>query len=271
VTPEQQQLAIWGGGILAVIVAGASVLAWRGGELDAQAAKARQLQADYGKLYHPETPKDGIPAPDAERDLLRAKDLQSEELEKAETSLVVEMRGSYLVGDLVSAVHQVYADHQTIRQTAQMKKVALPQALPYDSPLDQDDARRAVQLANLYLYRAVLDQCIRCGVQRVNSVAPGKAEQDPTGGYVLLSCDFDVDGTYESGQHLLLSLLESHRAGIGLSSLAMDAPAEGRQHLRFTASLITPARAGFVGEAPKRAAEPAGQPRVVPRGRLGGG
>ena len=128
-TPDQKQLAIWGGGTLALIVVGAAALAARGGTLDAQMAKAGKLHKDYTELYHPDHPKDGIPAPEAERDLMRAKDLQSEELDKAEATLVVELHGSYADGDQVSAGHQVTADHYAIKQTAQMKHVALPPSL----------------------------------------------------------------------------------------------------------------------------------------------
>jgi hypothetical protein len=269
-TPDQKQLALWGGGTLALIVVGSAWLAARGGELDLRRAKAGQLAKDYATLYHPETPKDGVPAADAERDLARAKDLQTEQLDKAEAALVVDLPGSYKTGDLVSAGHQVYADHQTIRQTAQMKRVALPASLPYDAPLDQDDAKRAVQLGNLYLYRAVLDQCIKAGVARVNSVAPGKAEADPTGSYASFSCAFDVEGTYESAQMLMQALIESQRAGIGLGAVALDAPSEGRQHVAFTATMITPMRAGLAIDAPRKPGE-AAPTRAVPRGRLGGG
>jgi hypothetical protein len=269
-TPDQREIAIWGGGTLAIIVVGAAVLTWRGGELDAVGVKAGNLHADYVKLYHPDKPGDGILAAEAERDLVRAKDLQSEQLEKADTVLVADLPASYAAIDLVSAGHQVYADHQSIHQTAQMKHVALPASLPYDAPLDADPAKRALQLGNLYLYRAVLDQCIRVGVAKVNSVAPGKAESDPTGSYVLLSCDFDVEGSYESAVQLLQALIETQRAGIGVASLAMDVPAEKTQHLRFTASLIAPTRPGFSVEPPRKAAESTPTTRPPLRGRLGG-
>jgi hypothetical protein len=268
-TPDQRELGIWGGGALAIIVIGSAVLAWRGGELDTAAAKARQLHGDYLKLYHPDKPGDGVPVAEAERDLLRAKDLQSEQLEKADTMLVAALPASYAQTDLVSAGHQVYADHQSIHQTAQMRRVALPASLPYDAPLDADPAKRALQLGNLYLYRAVLDQCIRVGVAKVNSVAPGKPEGDPTGSYVLLSCEFDVEGSYESVVQLMQALIETQRAGVGVAALAMDASGEKSQHLRFTASLITPSRPGFAVEPPRKAdTAPAARPPV--RGRLGG-
>jgi hypothetical protein len=270
-TPEQRELGIWGGATLAIIVAGSAVLAWRGGDLDAVGAKARQLHGDYLKLYHPDKPGDGVPAAEAERDLVRAKDLQGEQLEKADGLLVADLPGSYAAAmDLTSAGHQVYADHQTIHQTAQMKHVALPASLPYDAPLDADAAKRALQLGNLYLYRAVLDQCIRVGVAKVDAVTPGKPEGDPTGSYVRLTCDFEVEGSYDSVMQLMQALLETQRAGIGLAALAMDAPSDRVQRMRFTASLITPTRPGFSAEAPRKPAETAPTTRPSPRGRLGG-
>ncbi len=276
-TPDQKLLVIWGGAIVAIIVVGLSVLTMRAGSLGTTIAQASELHGRYVKLYHPDTPKDGIPVADAVRELSRAKEQQAQMLEKVESAMVPELPRSYLASEVTSASAQVHADHMAIKQRAQSQHMELPATLPYDSGLDPDEAKRRTQLAYLYLYRAVLDQCLDAGVTKVGTISPGKAEIDPTGNYQLLACDFEIDVPYADGQTLLLNLLQAQtKLGIGVQNLSIEQVAENRQHLRLTASLITaahPDAAASDGER-KPAESPIAPPMTAPKPvtrRLGGG
>jgi len=241
-TPVQRTLALWGGGTAALLIVMLVFLGVRGSTESDLDGEAEKLYADYLRLYHPDKPNDGLPAADAERALTQAQDMQLEALTKAESVLVPELPRPYRTMDVNEADAQVHADYQAIHQLSQSHRIKLPEDLPFLSGLDQDPARRSVQLAKLYLYRAVLDRCMDAGVHRVINVLPGKAVLDPTGSYMQVSCVFTVETHYEGGQALLQELLRADAIGIGISSLSIEKISDVMQNMQFTANLLYPVR-----------------------------
>jgi hypothetical protein len=242
VTPVQRSLAIWGGGTLVILIIGVVALAIRGSTLDDLNGEAGKLYADYVRLYHPDKPNDGLPESDTERELTRAKDLQADALNKAEATLVPELSPAYTNTAVNEADAQVHADYQAIRQLADSRKVRLPSNLPFTQGLDQDPNRRSLQLATLYLYRAVLDRCIQSGVTKIIGVTPDKAILDPSKSYMQVSCLFSLETHYEAGQKVLQELLKASNLGIGLSALHLEQKTDVVQSMIFTATLLYPVR-----------------------------
>jgi hypothetical protein len=241
-TSVQRSLAIWGGGTLLILIVGVIALAIRGASLDELSAQAAKLHGDYVRLYHPDKPNDGLPESDTERELTRAKDLQSDALNKAEATLVPDLSLAYTNTAVNEADAQVHADYQAIRQLASSHKVSLPGNLPFTQGLDQDPNRRSLQLATLYLYRAVLDRCIQSGVSKIIGVTPDKAILDPSKSYMQVSCLFSMETHYEAGQKVLQELLKASNLGIGLSTLHLEQKTDVVQSMIFTATLIYPVR-----------------------------
>jgi hypothetical protein len=278
-TPERMSLMIWGGGGLLVVVLGWVWLGMRGADLDQARAKANDLHQRYVTLYHPDDPQQGAPVATAVAAAQLAMHNQQDDLARAENALVPDLLPQYRNLDLTSGATQVHIDHVAIRQRAQRQKMKLPSSLPLDNGLDPDEGKRAVQLAQLYLYRAVIDQCLESGVSRVDSVQLGHAESDPSGSYAVLTCDFELAATFEHGEMLLQNLLLAHKLGIGVLAVAIDGGQGDLQHLHLTASLITlnrdklqapAAPAQAAGPAPAGAATTTPAGTTIPHRRLGG-
>ncbi len=269
-TPERQQLAIWGGGAGALVLIAVILLMVRGGSLNQAQSRVRTAHAAYEKLYHPDTAKDGRPVAEVLHELAAAKDRQDDALRRGENLLVPELPKSYQDADLVRGAAQVSADHNAVRKKAQAQNMKLPVALPFDGGLDRDESLRTRQLAYLYLYRAVLDHCITAGVTKVQTVAIGGGSADLSGAYALLTCDLDLELSYDATQRLLTALNQASAQGLGLRSIDLLHNRDGKQKLKLTVGLLTPNRPGWQLKPEKTdaGAKPAGGGRL---GRLGGG
>jgi hypothetical protein len=284
-TPDQRALAVWGGGGGACVILGCVVLFMRGGTLSELIPRATALHAGYTKLYHPDRPTDGVPAAEALQEAMRTKERQESELRRAEAVLVPELPKPYVATGVNAGSATIHADHAMMRSRSQSQSIPLPATLPLDGGLDKDEAKQAIQLAQLYLYRAVVDQCFDAGVSKITAITPGGSEADPSGSYLILTCDFDIEASYEAGQQLLQNLLQAHKSGIGVKAVGIDQAREGKQKLKVTASLLTANRFGVKPSEAPRAVAPKAAPVAAPtpapapdapvkasppRGRLGG-
>ncbi|MBA3710265.1 MAG: hypothetical protein H0W83_15750, partial [Planctomycetes bacterium] len=172
-TPDQRVLVVWGGVGGAIIVVGCIALAMRGSTLSEITPRARSQHATYLKLYHPDRPQEGMPAAEALQELNKAKERQDNALHKVEAALVPDLPKGYLGNEVNSAAATIHADHATMKTRAQSQQMGLPSTLPLDSGPDKDEGKRAIQLAQLYLYRAVVDQCLDAGVSKITAITPG--------------------------------------------------------------------------------------------------
>jgi len=245
-TPDRATLYVWGGGALFVVIVGWAWLSFRSGELAAAQAKSDDLNRRYIALFHPDqaavSGPNGVAIADAVKAAQVAAHKQQDDAAAVENALVPELLPQYRNSDPTSGATLIHIDHLAIIQRASRQKMKLPSSLPLDSGLDGDDAKRAIQLAQLYLYRAVIDQCLDSGVARVDTVTLGKAESDPSGTYEILTCDFELAARFENGQMLLQNLLLAHKLGIGVASLSIEPTHEDLQKIHLTASLIIPNR-----------------------------
>ncbi|MBA3936863.1 MAG: hypothetical protein H0X38_05325 [Planctomycetes bacterium] len=271
-TPEQRTLAIWGGGFAVAVIAGWIVLGARGETLAQKQGQAEELEKKYQDLY----PEEGLVAADARTKWKASLDLQEAALHEAETALVPPLPRAYTDTELGTASAQVHTDLQYLKQKGQRQGAKMPAALPFEEGLDQDPLQRAIQLAQLHLYREVVDACLEAGTLRLGSVHVVKGPTDPQGKYALMLCDLELDLTFEQVDQLLLDLVQKqHRKGIGLRSLSLDQARDGSQHVGLTVSLMVandPAW-GLKAEVPKAGAKPG---TAAPAGgsrlnRLGGG
>ncbi|MBA3684351.1 MAG: hypothetical protein H0W72_03835 [Planctomycetes bacterium] len=263
----QKILAIWCAGAVLVLVVFGVLLGIRGEELDTQRAKAATLHGEYLGMY----PAQGEPAKDAQHRLKRLTDIQQLALKDAETALVPALPGDYQPTDINRASDRVRADLASLKQRAERQKIALPAALPFETGLDSDDGKRALQLAQFYLYKQVLGIAMDCGVPRIGLVKEGKASRDASGTYAVITCDFTIEAPYAAAAQLLTSMREAHGQGIGLRDLVLSQGKDGNT-ASFSASLITvnnPAwQLGSDGAAPAKGAGAA--PATRTRSRLGG-
>ena len=271
-TPEQRTLSIWGGGFAVALIAGWIVLGSRGETLAQKQGQADELEKKYQDLY----PEQGLLAADARSKWKASLDLQEAALHEAETAIVPALPRAYTDTELGTASAQVHTDLQYLKQKGQRQGAKMPAALPFEEGLDQDSVQRAMQLAQLHLYREVVDACLEAGTSRLGSVHVAKGPTDPQGKYALMLCDLELDLTFEQVDQLLLDLVQKqHRKGIGLRSLSLDQARDGSQHIGLTVSLVLandPAW-GLKAEVPKGGAKPGTAP---PAGgsrlnRLGGG
>jgi hypothetical protein len=241
-TPDQRELALWGGGTWALVLIGLVALYTRSGTLGALKDADDKLYSDYRTLYHPDSPKEGAYVTDCEADLTKVKDLQGEQLGLAEAELVPALPDSYCSTNLIENQSIISTDANILSTDAMSRGVVIPAKGPYPQ-LDENPAIRMRQMAELYLYRMVIKQCIDAKVMRVTAVAVQPAGVDPTRSYNVYACQFDLDASFESGQHLIESLAGSGKQGISMSQLALAPtstdPAR-RQRLRFIATLIAP-------------------------------
>jgi hypothetical protein len=241
-TPDRATLYVWGGGALVVVIVGWAWLSFRSGELAAAQAKSDDLNRRYIALFHPDqaaaSPPNGVAITDAVKAAQVAAHKQQDDAAAVENALVPDLLPQYRNSDPTSGANMVRMDHLAIIQRAQRQKMKLPATLPLDSGLDSDDTKRAIQLAQLYLYRAVIDQCLESGVTRVDAVTLGKAEADPSASYEIMTCEFELAARFENGQMLLQNLLLAHKLGIGVASLSIEPTHEDLQKIHLVASLI---------------------------------
>lgn len=271
-TRDQQQLAIWCGGGVALLIIAGLVFGMRAGTLGESRAKADGLYEDYRKLY----PDQGTPADEALKAAQLLRDHQGQARKEAESRLVATLPADYQRSGVNDAAAKLGSDVTALKQRAERQKITLPTALPYESGLDQDPAKSSLQLANLYLYKQVLDTCMDAGVTKVVSVKDGKSHRDASGLYAVVTCEIAVEGSYEALAALLDSLRAKHEAGIGVRELRLS---QGQQacSAAITTSLLTinnPAwqLAAEAGSPAKRPAATATAPAEQPkRSRLGGG
>ncbi len=247
-SPAGRDLLIWGGGTWGLVVLGLVALFWRGSTLSDLVSRNDKLYGDYHKLYHPDHPNEGVYVADVETDLMKAKETQGQQLERAEAELVPQVPDSYrLVVDRLTENESIISNDQHILNTDAMSRGVNLAARPPYTQLDQDVRVRARQMAELYLYRLVLHCCIDAKVKRVNSVKVLTPTVDPTNSYQLFGCQFDVDASFESGQRLIEALAFAAKQGVSLSYLRITpSPSDPsqRQVLSFIATLIAPLQGG---------------------------
>lgn len=265
-TREQKLLALWcAGAAIALIVAGA-VFASRGGDLAEARTKAASLHADYRRLY----PDQGTTAEEARAALEQLGRRQKEALDDAERELVGTLPEEYQRSDVTEASSRMRADLGALKQRAERQKIALPGTLPFEST-GFDQAKVSLQLAQLYLYRQVLDLCMDAGVTRIGAVRPARSHRDASGVYAILTCEFAVEGNYESLSQLLVALRAKHGAGLGVRELKLGQQAAQAMQCTLVASLLTANNPQWQLGPEDAPAPKAATTRPQLRTRLGGG
>ncbi len=235
-TGETKTLAIWGGGAAAVAVLGLAWVLVRGSALAEDRARLQQLTDEQARAQPPGTRLDTLTS------LVQAAAAeQAAALAEATKVLVPELKTQYRAADLVSAATQVAGDHKALRQRAERTAVQLPGTLPLDAGLDPNEAVRRVQLAQLFLYRTVLDELMDSGVAKVFTVALRQNWSDPTGAYAILTADLDFECPFDRAQTVLQRLLANHSQGIGIRgiSLVPGTRADAPLRIKLTVSLLT--------------------------------
>jgi hypothetical protein len=240
-TPDQKLLAMWGGGALAIILIGGFILGGRADSLAENKGKALDLHRRYAALY----PAEGMTAADAELKLGRLVEHQKRATEQAENFLVPNLPKEYEISDQNRASSLANQDLVELTQRAQRQKVELPASLPFKSGLDQEEDERSLQLAQLYLYRTVLNVLMDVGVTKIESVSTGKSTRDSSGNYAVVTCQFSFTAEYQSCQQLLMQMLNCHEIGIGLRAIDIEQSKDASQKVRMTASLLLVNRASW--------------------------
>lgn len=268
-TPDQRTLAIWGGGLAAGLIIGWIVLdVVRGETLRESAALAASLGQEYEKLY----PETGMAIEEATGTWKRLMEHQQAALLDAEKSMVPELPREYLETDLNSGAARVHADLQYLKQKAQRQQVRLPGTLPFEEGLNENANQRLLQLAQLYLYRNLLDTCMEAGVTRINTIKTESGPTDPQGKYALLLCTLDLDMPWDRTSQLLADLNQTqNRKGYGVRSVSIEHDRSGNEKVNLVVSLITannPAWGLRPDSAPTQL--PTGQPGDKPATGTGG-
>lgn len=266
-TRDHRQAAIWGGAAALLLIIAGVLFSSRAGTLAEATAKADALYADYRRLY----PEQGMPADEALASVRLLRDHQAQARSEAEKQLVATLPSEYQRSGVSDAASTLGRDVNALKQRAERQRITLPSALPYITGLDQDPAKSSLQLANLYLYRQVLDLCMDAGVTTVKAVKEGKSHRDLSGLYAVVTCELTVEGSYEALTALLDNLRAKHDSGIGIRELRL-AQAESSCTATLVTSLLTlnnPAwQLAPAGESERRPAAGEPPPR---RTRLGGG
>lgn len=232
-THQQKLLAIWCGAALIALAVVGYLFSSRAGDLEATRTKATALHADYLTLY----PEQGVGADEALAGLKRLRDHQEQARADAERQLVGALPEDYQRSDVTEASSRMRADLGALKQRGERQKIPLPTGLPFEnSGFDQNKV--SLQLAQLHLYKQVLDLCMDAGVARVSSVREGKNHRDPTGVYAVLTCEFAVEGNYEALSQLLLALRGKHALGLGVRELKLGQVGQAMQ-CTLVASLLT--------------------------------
>jgi hypothetical protein len=236
-TPDQRTLATWGGGLALGVIIGWIVLdVVRGATLSERRDQAASLGREYEDLY----PADGMAIEEATGTWKRLMEHQQANLTDVEASMVPPLPREYLETDLNSGAARVHADLQFLKQKAQRQQVRLPSTLPFEEGLSDNANQRLLQLAQLYLYRNLIDTCMEAGVTRINTVKTESGPTDPQGKYALMLCTIDVDMPWERTSQLLADLLVTQtRKGYGVRNLTIDHDRSGNEKVTLVVSLIT--------------------------------
>jgi hypothetical protein len=267
-TPEQKTMAIWGGGMGAVIIAGWIVLGgWRGPLLEETCAKAAGLGKQYVTLY----PAEGMHIDEATKKWKTLMEHQKAALGDAEASMVPALPRGYRETDLSSGAAQVHTDLQFLKQKASRTQVRIPTTLPLEEGLDQSADTRLLQLAQLYLYRNAIDTVMDAGITSISGIRVNKGPSDPQNKYAVLLCEMELDATWEKASQVLLDFIQKQNTkGFGIRALELIHDKSGTEKLRLTVSLLTannPAWGLRADSAPTQL-PPGGKP---PAGGTGGG
>lgn len=236
-TPDQRTLALWGGGLAAGLIVGWIVLdVVRGETLRERADLAARLGREYAELY----PEKGMAIEEATGKWKNAMDLQQAALNDTEKSMVPLLPREYLETDLNSGAARVHADLAYLKQKAQRQQVRLPSTLPFEEGLSDNANQRLLQLAQLYLYRNLLDTCMEAGVTKVNSLKTDSGPCDPQGKYALMLCTIDLDMPWDRTSQLLADLNQTqNRKGYGVRSVSIEHDRSGSERVSLVVSLIT--------------------------------
>jgi hypothetical protein len=263
-TPDQKTLAIWGGSLAAAIIAGWIWLDINDDKLSSLQVSAENLKAKYKDLY----PDTGIPVSEATKKWKKVAELQTAALSEAEAALVPAMPKAYTETELSSAAGQVRTDLLYLKQKADRQMVKLPSTLPFEEGLDPEAKNRGMQLAELYLYKNALDDCMDAGVTVITTVHAGKGGCDPYEKYAIFLCDIDIETTFEKAEALMLDLVQKQNAkGYGIRSLSLEQTKTGNERISLTFSLLVANDPSWGLKSEKNAA-PAGGPTRF--GRMGG-
>ena len=236
-TPDQRVLSSWGAGIAGAVIFGWILLDFiRGPVLTEQATLAENLGKSYQELY----PAEGMAIEEATTTWKRLRDHQNAALVSAETSMVPALPKDYLDEDLSSGGARVNTDLKYLKQKAQRQQVRLPTTLPFEVGLHENPKQRLMQLAQLYLYRSLIDTCMDAGVTKINSVKVDSGPCDPQRKYALMLCTIEIDVTWDRTSQLLADLNQTQtRNGFGLRGLTIDHLPSGSEKVNLVVSLIT--------------------------------
>lgn len=236
-TPDQRTLAIWGGGLAAGMIIGWIVLdVVRGETLRESSTLAANLGKEYQELY----PENGMAIEEATGKWKRVMEFQQAALIDAEKSMVPELPREYLETDLNSGAARVHADLQYLKQKAQRQQVKLPTTLPFEEGLSDNANQRLLQLAQLYLYRNLLDTCMEAGVTKINTIKTESGPSDPQGKYALMLCTVDLDMPWDRTSQLLADLNQTQtRKGYGVRNVSIENDRSGNQKVSLVVSLMT--------------------------------
>lgn len=268
-TPDQRTLAMWGGGLAAGVIVGWIVLDVVRGET---LRDSSQLAANLGKEYQELYPESGMAIEEATGKWKRVMEFQQAALLDAEKSMVPELPREYLETDLNSGAARVHADLQYLKQKAQRQQVRMPTTLPFEEGLSDNANQRLLQLAQLYLYRNLLDTCMEAGVIKINTIKTESGPCDPQGKYALMLCTIDLDMPWDRTSQLLADLNQTQtRKGYGVRNVSIEHDRSGNEKVSLVVSLITannPAWNLRADSAPTSL--PSGQPGEKPPAGTGG-
>ena len=267
-THAQKLLAIWCAAALITLAVVGYLFSSRADDLETVRTRAAALHADYLALY----PEQGVGAGEALAGIKRLREHQEQARADAERQLVGTLPEDYQRSDVTEASSRMRADLGALKQRSERQKIPLPAGLPFENS-GFDQSKVSLQLAQLHLYKQVLDVCMDAGVARVSSVREGKSHRDPSGVYAVLTCEFAVEGNFEALSQLLLALRGMHGLGLGVRELKLGQVGQAMQ-CTLVASLLTANNPQWQltleNTAPvKPGVVPPTQP--VRRSRLGGG
>jgi hypothetical protein len=260
-TPDQRTLAIWGGGLAAGVIIGWIILdVVRGEELATSSTRAANLGKEYVQLY----PENGMAIEEATGTWKRLMEHQQAALTEAEASMVPPLPREYRETDLNSGAAQVHNDLQYLKQKAQRQQVTLPGTLPFEEGLSDNANQRLLQLAQLYLYRNLLDTCMDAGVTRINSLKAEVGPCDPQSKYALMLCTVDQDLPWDRASQLLADLNQTqNRKGYGVRGMSIEHTPSGNEKVTLQVSLMT-------ANNPAWNLRPDSAPTQLPTGQGGG-
>lgn len=236
-TPDQRTLAIWGGGLAAGMIIGWIVLdVVRGETLRDSSTLAATLGKEYEQLY----PEKGMAIEEATGKWKRVMEFQQAALVDTEKSMVPLLPREYQETDLNSGAARVHADLQFLKQKAQRTQVKMPSTLPFEEGLSDNANTRLLQLAQLYLYRNLLDTCMEAGVTKINNLKTETGPCDPQGKYALMLCNIELDMPWDRTSQLLADLNQTQtRKGYGVRNVSIEHDRSGNEKVSLVVSLIT--------------------------------